>query len=317
MLHPQARALLDFIEQRGVPPTHTLSPSDARTFYRERRFATQPPAPVVGQVQDQLAMGPNGSIPLRLYRPRGSSDTAVLPVLVYFHGGGFVIGDLDTHDTLCRELANLADCAVVAVDYRMGPEHRFPAAVIDCMAAARWVRDQAPRLRLDASRLAVGGDSAGGNLAAVVSIDARDRGDLPIKFQLLIYPATDLRRTAPSHAENGQGYLLTHETMDYFTGHYIADAAQLSDWRASPLLHADLSNLPPALLLTAGFDPLRDEGAAYAKRLTAAGNQAGYVHFARQIHGFLTMGKVIDEANTAVGLCAAELKRMLKPAAAI
>ncbi len=313
MLHPQARALLDLIEQRGVPPTHTLSPGDAREFYRERRFATQPPAPAVGKVQDLAAAGPNGPIPLRLYRPLGSSDSGVMPVLVYYHGGGFVIGDLDTHDTLCRELANRADCAVVAVDYRLGPEQRFPAAVNDCIAATRWVRDRAAELKLNASRLAVGGDSAGGNLAAVVSIDARDKGDLPIKFQLLIYPATDMRRTAPSHAENGQGYLLTQETMDYFTGHYIADPAQLSDWRASPLLHPDLSKLPPALLLTAGFDPLRDEGAAYAKRLTEAGNQAGYVHFPRQIHGFLTMGRVIDEANAAVGLCAAELKRMFSP----
>ena len=177
------------------------------------------------------------------------------------------------------------------------------------------MRDHAAALKLDAARLAVGGDSAGGNLAAVVCIDARDRGDLSIKFQLLIYPATDMRRTAPSHVENGQGYLLTHETMDYFTGHYIPDAAQLSDWRASPLLHADLSKLPPALVLTAGFDPLRDEGADYARRLTAAGNRASYVHFPRQIHGFLTMGRVIDEANTAVALCAAELKRLLKPAA--
>jgi acetyl esterase len=315
MLHPQARALLDLIEERGVPPTHTLSPADAREFYRERRFATQPPAPKVGVVQDLLADGPNGPIPLRLYRPFASADTAIMPVLVYYHGGGFVIGDLDTHDTLCRELANLAECAVVAVDYRMGPEHRFPAAVMDCAAATRWVRDRAAALKLDAARLAVGGDSAGGNLAAVVCIDARDKGDLSIKFQLLIYPATDMRRTAPSHAENGQGYLLTHETMDYFTGHYIPNPAQLSDWRASPLLHADLSKLPPALLLTAGFDPLRDEGADYAKRLTAAGNRASYVHFPRQIHGFLTMGKVIDEANTAVALCAAELKRLLMPAA--
>jgi acetyl esterase len=311
-LHPQARALLDLIEERGVPPTHTLTPADAREFYRERRFATQPPAPKA-QVRDLLADGPNGPIPLRLYRPIASSDAAILPVLVYYHGGGFVIGDLDTHDTLCRELANLAECAIVAVDYRMGPEHRFPAAVIDCAAATRWVRDRATEFKLDAARLAVGGDSAGGNLAAVVCIDARDKGDLSIKFQLLIYPATDMRRTAPSHAENGQGYLLTHETMDYFTGHYIPNPAQLSDWRASPLLHADLSKLPPALLLTAGFDPLRDEGADYAKRLTAAGNRAGYVHFPRQIHGFLTMGKVIDEANTAVALCAAELRRVLKP----
>ncbi len=314
MLHPQARDLLDLIEERGVPPTHTLSPSDARTFYRERRFATQPAAPQVGKVQDHLAAGPNGPIPLRLYRPLGGSDTVSMPVLVYYHGGGFVIGDLDTHDTLCRELANLADCAVVAVDYRMGPEHRFPAAVIDCVAATRWVREHAAALKLDASRLAVGGDSAGGNLAAVVCIDARDQGDGPIKFQLLIYPATDMRRTTPSHAENGEGYLLTRETMDYFTAHYIPNPAQLSDWRASPLLHPDLSKLPPALVLTAGFDPLRDEGADYARRLTAAGNRAAYVHFPRQIHGFVTMGKIIDEANTAVALCAAELKRILKPA---
>jgi acetyl esterase len=309
MLHPQARALLDLIEQRGIPPTHTLSVADARAFYRDRRFATQPAAPEVGKIQNLEAIGPNGPIPLRLYRPAGSSDSEKMPVLVYYHGGGFTIGDLETHDTLCRELANLANCAVAAVDYRLGPEHRFPAAVTDCIAAAHWVRDHASELQLDASRLAVGGDSAGGNLAAVVSIDARDRGDLPIALQLLIYPATDAHASAPSHTENGQGYLLTRETIAYFTGHYFADPAVYKDWRASPLLHPDLSNLPPALVLTAGFDPLRDEGAAYAARLTAAGNRAAYVHFPRQIHGFVTMGKIIDEANTAVALCAAELRR--------
>jgi acetyl esterase len=313
MLHPQTAAFLHLIEQQGVPPIHTLSVADARAFSRERRSFTQPPPPDVGRVRDLQATGPNGPISLRLYRPLGASDATLLPVLVYFHGGGWVIGDLDTHDTLCRELANLARCAVVAVDYRLGPEHRFPAAVTDCIAATRWVRDHAGELALDASRLAVGGDSAGGNLAAVVSIDARDHGDLPIAFQLLIYPATDQHRNAPSHAENGQGYFLTQDSMDYFVGHYIADAAQYSDWRASPLLHPDLSSLPPALVLTAGFDPLRDEGAAYAQRLTAAGNHAGYVLFARQIHGFVTMGGMIDEANTAVALCAAELRRVLKP----
>jgi acetyl esterase len=311
MLHPQARALLDLIEQRAVPPTHTLSVQDARALYRDRRQATQPMAPEVGRVQDLRASGPNGPIPLRMYRPLGRSDASVVPVLVYYHGGGFVIGDLDTHDTLCRELANLADCAVVAVDYRLAPENRFPMAVTDCIAATRWVRDHAAELRLDSSRLAVGGDSAGGNLAAVVAIDARDRGDLPIVFQLLIYPATDARCTSPSHAENARGYLLTRDTIDYFSGHYIADPALYSDWRASPLLHPELSNLPPALVLTAGFDPLRDEGAAYAKRLTASGNRAVYVNFARQIHGFITMGRIIDEANTAVALCGAELRRML------
>jgi acetyl esterase len=311
MLHPQTRALLDLIKQRGLPPTHTLSVAEARASYRDRRNVTQPAPQKVGHVQDLEARGPNGPIPLRLYRPKDVPDAAMLPVLVYFHGGGWVIGDLDTHDSLCRELTNLSACAVVAVDYRLGPEHPFPAAVTDCIAAARWVHDHAGEYKLDASRLAVGGDSAGGNLAAVVSIDARDRGDLPIAFQLLVYPATDQHRTAPSHAENGEGYLLTRDTINYFVDRYIPDPAQYSDWRASPLLHPDLSNLPPALVLTAGYDPLRDEGAAYADRLCAAGDKASYVLFPRQIHGFVTMGKLIDEANTAVALCAAELRRAL------
>jgi acetyl esterase len=232
-------------------------------------------------------------------------------VLVYYHGGGWVIGDLDTHDTLCRELANGAGCAVVAVDYRMAPEHRFPAAVDDSLAALRWIQREAASLGLDATRLAVGGDSAGGNLAAVVAIAARDAGEPDLAFQLLIYPATDQRRGAASHAINGQGYLLTRDTIAYFHDHYIADAAQDLDWRASPLLHPELSRLPPALVLTAGYDPLRDEGLHYAQRLSEAGNRATHINFERQIHGFITMGKVIDEANAAVALCAAALRRAL------
>ena len=313
MIHPQARALIDFIEQRGIPPTHTLGVADARAYYRDRRHVTQPTPPEMALVRDLAAGGPHGSIPLRLYRPLGSSATETLPVLVYYHGGGWVIGDLDTHDTLCRELATGAGCAVVSVDYRMAPEQRFPAAVDDCIGATYWVREHAGELKLDAARLAVGGDSAGGNLAAVVAITARDRGDLAIAFQLLIYPATDQHRSHPSHAENGQGYLLTSDTMAYFTGHYLPDRAQYDDWRASPLLHPDLSNLPPALVLTAGFDPLRDEGRAYAERLTASGSRASYVCFDREIHGFILMGKVLDEANTAVALCAAELRRAFTP----
>jgi acetyl esterase len=201
---------------------------------------------------------------------------------------------------------------VVAVDYRMGPEHPFPAAVEDCTAATRWVHRQASALALDATRLAVGGDSAGGNLAAVVSLAARDAGDPPIRFQLMIYPATDMRCTAPSHQTNGAGYLLTSETIAYFLGHYFADRAHRVDWRASPLLHDDLSRLPPALVLTAGYDPLRDEGLAYAQRLSEAGNRATQVCFERQIHGFITMGKVIAEAHSAVALCAAELRSALR-----
>ena len=311
MLHPQARALLDLIAERGVPPTHTLSPQEARAVYRDRRGFTQPAPPPVASVQSLQAEGPLGPIPLRLYRPLGTMADQVLPALVYYHGGGWVIGDLDTHDTLCRELANGSGCAVVSVDYRLAPEHRFPAAVDDAIAAARWVRREAAALKLDAERIAVGGDSAGGNLAAVVAIAARDAGEPPFAWQLLIYPATDQHRTAPSHERNGQGYLLTSDTMDYFSGHYIPDARLYADWRASPLLHPDLSRLPPALVLTAGYDPLRDEGLAYAQKLSEAGTRATHLSFERQIHGFILMGKVLAEANDAVRLCAAALRDAL------
>ena len=313
MLHPQARALLNLIEEKDLPPTHTLTPAQARHWYRERRFVTQPKPPEVAQVTELMAQG----TALRSYRPLGSTGDQVLPVLVYFHGGGWTIGDLDSHDTLCRELCNGSGCAVVAVDYRMGPEHRFPAAVDDAMAATRWVRANAASLQFDADRLAVGGDSAGGNLAAVVAIGARDAGDLPITFQLLIYPATDNRRIAPSHQANGQGYLLTRDTITYFHDHYLPDAAQDLDWRASPLLHENLAGLPRTFVLTAGYDPLRDEGLQYAQRLSEAGNTCTLVCFDRQIHGFILMGKVLDEAATAVRLCAAELRDALASAKAV
>ncbi|MEP7303225.1 MAG: alpha/beta hydrolase [Caldimonas sp.] len=314
MLHPHARVLLDLIEQRGLPPMQSLPPVEARVFYRDRRALTQPDAPPVAEVAELSAESPHGAIPLRLYRPvRRSEAGGPAPVLVYFHGGGWTIGDLDTHDVLCRQLANASGCTFVSVDYRMGPEHRFPAAVDDCLAATYWVRRHAEGLGLDPARLAVGGDSAGGNLAAVVALLARDAGDLPLAYQLLIYPATDMRRGHPSHAANGRGYLLEKDTIDYYHDNYIAEADHDLDWRASPLLSADLSRLPPALLLTAGFDPLRDEGLAYADALVAAGNRASYLCFDRQIHGFITMGKVIDEANTAVAMCAAELARALAP----
>ena len=315
MLHPQTRALLDLIEKSGMPATHTLTPVEARKMYRDRRAFSQPAAPDVAQVQDLQASGPHGTIPLRLYKPLATSAPQALPVLVYYHGGGWVIGDLDTHDTLCRELANGSGCAVVAVDYRMGPEHPFPAAVDDCWAATCWVKDNAASLGLDAARMGVGGDSAGGNLAAVVSLLARDghlSTDLSIQFQLLIYPATDQRRGHTSHVINGQGYVLTSDTIAYFQNHYLADKAQFLDWRASPLLAESLAGLPPALLITAGFDPLRDEGLAYADQLSAAGTPCRYVCFDRQIHGFITMGRVLDEANLAVAMCAAEVKRALK-----
>jgi acetyl esterase len=302
MLDPQARALLDLMIERKIPPTHTLSPADARRLYVERRFFTQPEPPPLPEVRDLVAAGR----PARLYRPANG----VLPLLVYFHGGGWVIGDLDTHDVVCRTLARDAGCAVLAIDYRLAPEHRFPAAAQDCIAATRWARAQAGELGVDAKRIAVGGDSAGGNLSAVVSIAERDAGT-PLAFQLLIYPATDMRAVAPSHTHNGQGYLLTADSIRYYRGHYLPDADAWSDWRASPLLAHDLSRLPPALVLTAGYDPLRDEGRQYADALSAAGNRVQYLCFERQIHGFITMGRVLDEANLALAACAAALKAAL------
>jgi acetyl esterase len=312
MLHPQAQALLRLIEEKGLPPTHTLTPVQAREYYLVRRAVTQPDPPEVALARDLAAPGPHGEIPLRLYRPLGSSPQQALPVLVYYHGGGWVIGNRDSHDVLCRQLANGSGCAVVSVDYRMGPEHRFPAAVDDSLAATRWVHANAASLQLDPKRLAVGGDSAGGNLAAVVALTARDSGDLPILFQLLIYPATDQRRGWPSHQTNGQGYLLTSDSITYFHDHYIDDPKHDLDWRASPLLHQDHGQLPPAFVLIAGYDPLRDEGLAYAQKLTEAGSRAALVNFERQIHGFITMGRVIDEAHVAVQLCAAQLREALR-----
>jgi acetyl esterase len=301
MLDPQARALLDLMVERNVPPTHTVTPAEARALYRDRRQVTQPDPPPLDDVRE---LKTDAGAPLRLYRPAAGT----LPLLVYLHGGGWVIGDLETHDVVCRHLANASGCAVLSVDYRLAPEYRFPAAVDDCVAAVRWARREAAALGIDAACIGVGGDSAGGNLSAVVAIAERDAGT-PLAFQLLIYPATDMRALAPSHTTNGQGYLLTADSIAYYRGHYIPDAAAWADWRASPLLAADLRGLPPALVLTAGFDPLRDEGRLYADALSEAGNRVQYVCFERQIHGFITMGRVLDEANSALDLCGTWLRR--------
>ena len=307
MLDPQAQALIQLMVDRQVPLVHTQTPEQARASYRERRTFTQPDAPDVAQVQTLSAPGPHGAVPLRLYRPFVASDA----LLVYFHGGGWTIGDLDTHDVLCRQLCLASGCAVMSVDYRLGPEQRFPAAVDDCLAAVHFAQDQAEIMGFKPQRIAVGGDSAGGNLAAVVAILLRDEGR-PAAFQLLIYPATDMRAIAPSHISNGQGYLLTRQSIAYYRRHYIGDEAQWFDWRASPLLASNLSGLPSALVLTAGFDPLRDEGRLYADAMSLEGTRVQYVCFERQVHGFITMGRVIDEARSAVALCAAVLKEALQ-----
>ncbi|MFM8556877.1 MAG: alpha/beta hydrolase [Betaproteobacteria bacterium] len=309
MLDPNAAAMLKLIADKGIPPMHAEPPPQARRAYRSRRFYAQPEPPVVSLIHDKRIPGPGGDLGIRIYRGAPGDDPR--GALVFFHGGGWVIGDLDTHDIACRQLALAGGFSVISVDYRLAPEHRFPAAVDDSIAATRWVRDNAHSLRIDPDRIAVGGDSAGGNLAAVVSIALRDAGQSWLRFQLLIYPATDMRQVADSHRRNGEGYLLTTDAIRWFREHYMGPEADIADWRASPLLAANLSGLPPALVITAGFDPLRDEGRQYADALSAAGTRAQYVCFERQLHGFINMTRVIPEAHTAVRLAADACARAL------
>jgi acetyl esterase len=291
-----------------------LSPAEAREAYLASRRALQPdPEPVAG-VAALEAQGPAGPIPLRLYRGLGAAEGQPQPALVFFHGGGWVIGDLDSHDQACRALANAARSIVVAVDYRLAPEHKFPAAVDDAIAATRWIADNARSLEIDARRLAVGGDSAGGNLASVVALDARDRGGPPLVFQLLIYPATDMRMNLPSHARHAEQLPLRRPTMQWFLGHYLRDPADETDWRASPLRAPSLRNLPPALVVTAGFDPLGDEGEAYARALAEAGVSVVHQRFDGQIHGFLNMGRIVADAGRLVALAGDALKGAFKTA---
>ncbi len=311
MIDPQTGRLLELIKASGLPPVNELSPSAARQGYLERRAFTQPAPMPVAALREHAVPGPRGAIPVREYRPAGSTSEQVLPALIYFHGGGWVIGDRDTHDVLCRDLGYRSRCSVFSVDYALAPEHPFPAAIDDALAATRWVAAHAGSLVIDPARVALGGDSAGGNIAAVLCIALRGDRQVRAAFQLLIYPATDQNFGTRSYLENGEGYLLTAASMDYFRSHYLSDSGRWQDWRASPLLADDLSGLPPALVLTAGFDPLRDEGRAYADRMAAAGGVVEYVCFSRQIHGFITMGRVIGEANAAIDLCAGAMRRHL------
>jgi acetyl esterase len=299
-LDPQAQAVLDLIRQSGVPSYETLPPAMARQFYRAGRDRLTPDAPALAETRDLAATGRNGAIPLRLYRPLGAAVGAMLPALVYYHGGGWVIGDLDTHDVVCRQLANRAGCVVVAVDYRLAPEHAFPAAVEDAFDALCWVRDQAASLGIDPRQLAVGGDSAGGNLATVAALLARDGGSIRLRYQLLIYPATDFIGHYESQERLAEGYLLTRANQAWFQNQYLPNGTDRADWRASPRHAPSHAGLPPAYVLTAGYDPLSDEGEAYAQTLEAAGVAVTRRHFAGQIHGFITMGRVIDAAGIAL-----------------
>jgi len=310
-LDPQAANVIDLIVKSGRPPYHQLTPKDARQMFRETRPASTPPAPQIGAVRDVLTEGAQ-AIPLRVYRPPGVSDSRRLPVLVYFHGGGWVIGDLETHDVLCRQLTAEAGVSVIAVDYRLAPEHKFPAAADDAWAATRWIAAHAAELGVDADRLAVGGDSAGGNLAAVVALLAREAGGPRIALQILLYPVTDLVSESQSYADLADGYMLTRDSMRWFRAQYLAKEQDAADWRVSPLRAPSLAGLPPALVVTAGYDPLRDEGEAYARRLREAGVSVDAVSFGGMIHGFVPMGRLIDTAFRSVSLITGSLRQALR-----
>jgi acetyl esterase len=301
-VHPQARALAEQIGA-GFDITKADIAEIRRTLEETARLA---PRPDVAAVEDLEVPGPAGRIPLRVYRPSEEPD---LPVLVYLHGGGWTICSIETHDPTCRELANGAGCVVVSVAYRLAPEHRFPAAPEDCYAALDWVARHGASLGGDPARLAVGGDSAGGNLGAVVALMARERGGPRLCHQLLVYPVTDHAFDTDSYRENAEGPLLTREMMRGFWGHYLAREEDGRHPFASPLRAADLSGLPPAHVITAEYDPLRDEGEAYARRLAAAGVPVVQRRYDGMIHGFFGFSALVDRAREALAEAARELRR--------
>jgi acetyl esterase len=305
-LDKQAKELLDFVAQAKRIPYTEITPPQARAQFIELCRRTRKNGAWDVTTSEHSIGGPLGPLRARLFRPR-AVRAAALPVLVYLHGGGWSIGDIDTHDPVCRQIADTAQCAVISVDYRLAPEHRFPAAVEDCFAALRFVAGEGASLGLDPTRIAVGGDSAGGNLAAVCAILARDAG-ITLRSQVLIYPATDFTASFPSHDDFAEGFLLTRDSIAWFSNNYV-DHRQRGDWRASPMLAPDHSRLAPAIVIVGECDPLHDESRAYAEKLRAAGNEANFHLYPGMIHGFFTMGGAIDAADKAIAQAVALLRR--------
>jgi len=302
---PQTQAVLDYLAASGMPPMHAQTVADARGAMLAMGAMGGEPEPV-GNVEDREVPGPEGQISIRIYTPQGKDP---FPVLVFFHGGGWVIGNIESHDTVCRSLTNMANCITVSVDYRLAPEHKFPAAPEDCYAATQWVAANAAMFNGDTSRIAVGGDSAGGNLAAVVALMARDRGGPSLVYQLLIYPATDyyLPGTA-SIEENAEGYLLTKDDMIWFLNHYLSGEEDTKHPYAFPLKAENLSGLAPAMVITAEFDPLRDEGEIYAFQMQKAGVTVTSRRYHGTIHGFVSLSGMIDLGKQALADAAAGLR---------
>ncbi len=304
-LDPQVKILLDQIASAPGPKLHTLTAPDARRVTGSMFKVPPERTEKVFKVEDRKIPGPGGSIPIRVYTPEGSGP---FPVLVFFHGGGWVICDLDSHDGPCRALTNKVGCVTVSVDYRLAPEHKFPAGVEDCFAATKWVSEHAKELNVDANRLAVGGDSAGGNLSAVIAQLARDAGGPKIAFQLLIYPATESELDTYSH-KTFTDYFLTKDDITWFWKQYLRTPADRKDPRIAPALAKSLKGLPPALIVTAEFDPLRDEGEAYGEKLRAAGVLVSVTRYEGMIHGFVSMYEVLDKGKQAIDESAGALRK--------
>ena len=306
-LDEQAKAFLRQLEEAGGPPLNEMTPAEARAALAATVESAGEPEPV-GSISNRAIPGPLGDVPIRVYAPRG---TRPFPALVYFHGGGWVAGDLEMVDPLCTMLANRAGAVVVSVDYRLAPEHKFPAPLADCYAATRWVSENAAEVGVDPRRIAVGGDSAGGNLAAAVCAMARDEGRPDLAFQVLFYPVTNMDYETASYRGNGDGYFLTTDMMRWFWGHYLEGEDAGRDPLASPLLTRDASGLPPAFVATAEFDPLRDEGEAYAALLREAGNDVTARRYEGQIHGFVTRSGIMDVGKRAIEDAAARMRLVL------
>jgi len=301
-VHPQAQAVLDVMASTGF--VLQGDPQAVRDFMA---LAPRPEGEPVKRVEDRVFSGPEGDVPVRIYWPDAEGPR---PLLVWYHGGGWVIGNLDGADYGCRIMTNAASAVIVSVDYRLAPEAKFPSAPEECYAALQWAVANAAELGADPTRVAVGGDSAGGNLAAVVSLMARDRSGPKIGLQLLIYPVTDYDFETQSYTDNGEGYLLTKDSMVWFWGHYVHTPEDARHPHASPLQAEDLSGLPAALVVTAEFDPLRDEGEAYAKRLSESGVKVTAKRFDGQIHGFFA-NPAIDDGHEAALMAAAAIKETL------
>ncbi len=304
-LDPQAQRVIEAMAALNLKPVESSTPDEARESIRTRTAALGPFEDVAAVADHRLPVA-GGEITVRAYSPGGRGPH---PALVYYHGGGWVIGDLYTHDGLCRSLTNAARCAVLSVDYRLAPESKYPVPAEDSYAALRWVAANAARLGIDPRRIAVGGDSAGGNLATVVALMARERGGPALVHQVLIYPVTDHDLTTPSYLENATGYLLTREGMRWFWSHYLARESQGREPYASPLRAPSLAGLPSALVITAEYDPLRDEGEVYAARLRDAGVPVTITRYAGMFHGFVRMTRILDKARTALDEIAGSLQK--------